>query len=266
MHHDTDGTGHNRLLGHNLTVGYDNNIVLKDLTTRIPSGAFTVIIGPNGCGKSTLLRALSRLIKPTGGHVVLCGKDIRHYSTKDVACILGFLPQSATVPEGITVSDLVERGRYPHQSLFKRRSSDNEQAITDAIKATSLTELRHVPVESLSGGQRQRAWIAMVLAQQTSFLLLDEPTTFLDISHQIELLELFRNLKKDGTRTIIGVLHDLNHASRYADNLIVMKQGQIVAEGVPNDIVTADLVEEVFGLKCLTLADPVSKTPMVVPL
>ena len=188
-------------------------IVLRDLTTRIPSGAFTVIIGPNGCGKSTLLRALSRLIKPTGGHVVLCGKDIRHYSTKDVACILGFLPQSATVPEGITVSDLVERGRYPHQSLFKRRSSDNEQAVTDAIKATSLTELRHVPVESLSGGQRQRAWIAMVLAQQTSFLLLDEPTTFLDISHQIELLELFGNLKKDGTRTIIGVLHDLNHAS-----------------------------------------------------
>ncbi len=255
-----------KLTGVDLTVGYDKNMVLHNLSVTIPNRAFTVIIGPNGCGKSTLLRTLSRLNKPARGQVILNGKDIKKYRTKEVARDLGLLPQSAITPEGITVADLVGRGRYPHQQLFNRNSAQNAEVIQSAMRAASLTDLAHIPVDSLSGGQRQRAWVAMVLAQQTPLLLLDEPTTFLDISHQIELLELFKMLIIQRERTIVAVLHDLNHASRYADHLIVMKNGEIIEKGSPQEIITPSLVEKVFGMKCVTFPDPVSNTPMVVPL
>ncbi|WP_341945547.1 ABC transporter ATP-binding protein [Microbacterium sp. LWH11-1.2] len=248
-----------------VTIGYDRRTISTDLTVAIPDGSFTVIVGPNACGKSTLLRALSRLIRPEKGDVVLDGKEIHSYRAKEVARRVGLLPQSSLAPDGIRVSDLVARGRYPHQTLMRPWSDDDQTAVDEAMAATGITELSARLVDELSGGQRQRVWVAMVLAQQTPLLLLDEPTTFLDIAHQIELLELLTDLHEGGS-TLVAVLHDLNHAARYATHLIAMKDGEVVAEGRPSDIVTAELVEEVFGLPCVVVPDPITGKPSVVPI
>jgi iron complex transport system ATP-binding protein len=254
-----------RLRAVSATLGYDRRVISQRLTVSIPDESFTVIVGPNACGKSTLLRGLSRLLRPSAGQVVLDGADIHGYRAKEVARRVGLLPQSSVAPDGITVADLVSRGRYPHQKLVRQWTDADERAVLRAMEATSVRELSTRLVDELSGGQRQRVWVAMALAQETGILLLDEPTTFLDITHQIELLELFTDLHLTG-RTLVAVLHDLNHAARYGTHLIAMKDGAVVAEGAPSDIVTADLVEEVFGLRCLVVPDPVSGTPSIVPL
>lgn len=254
-----------RLRVENATIGYDKRIVSEELSVSIPDKSFTVIVGPNACGKSTLLRGLSRLLQPSAGEVVLDGQDIHSYRAKDVAKKVGLLPQSSIAPDGITVADLVARGRHPYQRLIRQWTEDDEQAVAEAMEATGVTSLSGRLVDELSGGQRQRVWVAMALAQQTEILLLDEPTTFLDITYQIELLELLTDLNQAG-RTLIAVLHDLNHAARYATHLIAMRDGRIMAEGAPREIVTAELVEEVFGLKCLVVPDPVVGTPQVIPL
>ena len=247
-----------------MTLRYDERTISRNLSVAVPDGSFTVIVGPNACGKSTLLRALSRLLVPSAGRVILDGRNISDLAAKDVARRLGLLPQSSIAPEGITVADLVARGRYPHQSFFRQWSKADEEAVIMAMGATRITDLSGRPVDELSGGQRQRVWIAMVLAQETPILLLDEPTTFLDIAHQIELLDLLADLNGNG-RTIVAVLHDLNHACRYATHLIAMKDGAIVAEGNPSAIVTEQLVEDVFGLPSVIISDPVSNTPLIVP-
>ncbi|WP_447874088.1 ATP-binding cassette domain-containing protein [Serratia fonticola] len=254
------------LRAENLTLSYDKKIVARDLSVSIPHGELTVIIGPNACGKSTLLRTLSRLMQPQAGSVWLNGRQIREYPTKEVARQLGLLPQSSIAPGDITVFDLVARGRYPHQSLFSRWRDEDQQAVEQAMRSTGVAQLADQPIDTLSGGQRQRVWIAMVLAQQTPLLLLDEPTTWLDITHQIDLLELLRQLNRVNHYTLVVVLHDLNHACRYATHLIAMRDGKVVAEGAPKDIVTPELIEEVYGLKCVIIDDPVSHTPLVVPL
>ena len=255
-----------RLQARDLTIGYDRRVISESLSVDIPDGAFTVIVGPNACGKSTLLRALSRLLTPTAGSVLLDGKAITSYPAKVVARQLGLLPQSSIAPDGIRVGDLVARGRYPHQKLIRQWSAADEAAVVEAMAATGVTELSSRLVDELSGGQRQRVWVAMVLAQQTPLVLLDEPTTFLNIAHQIDLLDLCARLNREQGHTMVAVLHDLNHACRYADHLIVMKDGRIVTEGVPAEVVTADLVAEVFGLACRIIDDPESHTPLVIPL
>ncbi|WP_025156794.1 ABC transporter ATP-binding protein [Leifsonia aquatica] len=247
------------------TLGYDGRTISDRLDVEIPDGSFTVIVGPNACGKSTLLRGLARLLKPSTGQVLLDGRDIHGLRTKEVARRLGLLPQTSLAPDGITVADLVARGRHPHQSAFRTWSRADEAAVAAALAATGIAELSGRRVDELSGGQRQRVWVALALAQETGILLLDEPTTFLDIAHQFELLELFRTLNREG-RTLVAVLHDLNQASRYATHIIAMNEGRIVAEGVPADVVTAELVHEVFGLPAHVLPDPISGTPLVVPL
>ncbi|MFC8039667.1 ABC transporter ATP-binding protein [Paenarthrobacter sp. NPDC057355] len=254
-----------RLSAEGVSLGYAGRTVSSALDVSIPDGEFTVIVGPNACGKSTLLRALSRLLEPASGAVLLDGKGISSFGAKEVARRLGLLPQTSIAPDGITVADLVARGRYPHQKLLRQWSEADEAAVVAALDATNVTELSGRLVDELSGGQRQRVWVAMVLAQQTPLLLLDEPTTFLDIAHQIELLDLFRRLNGGGN-TLVAVLHDLNHACRYATHLIAMKDGAVVAEGRPADVVTAELVEHVFGLPCMVIDDPVSHTPLVIPL
>lgn len=247
-----------------VTLRYDARTIATDLSIAIADASFTVIVGPNACGKSTLLRALSRLLPPRAGQVILDGRDIMDRPAKGVARRLGLLPQSATAPDGITVADLVARGRYPHQSFLRQWSRADAQAVARAMAATGVADLAERLVDELSGGQRQRVWIAMVLAQETPILLLDEPTTFLDIAHQIELLDLLAELNAEG-RTIVAVLHDLNQACRYASHLVAMRGGVIVAEGEPAAIVTPDLVARVFGLPCLVIPDPVAGTPLIVP-
>ncbi|EXL01660.1 iron-dicitrate transporter ATP-binding subunit [Brucella anthropi] len=256
--------GSGRLHADNVTLRYDERTISRNLSISIPDGSFTVIVGPNACGKSTLLRALSRLLAPSTGQVILDGRSIADLAAKEVARRLGLLPQSSIAPDGITVADLVARGRYPHQSFFRQWSKADEEAVIAAMEATRVTDLSGRLVDELSGGQRQRIWIAMVLAQETPILLLDEPTTFLDIAHQIELMDLLADLNRQG-RTIVAVLHDLNHACRYASHLIAMKDGAIVAEGKPPSIVTEKLVEDVFGLPSVIIPDPVSDTPFIVP-
>jgi iron complex transport system ATP-binding protein len=247
------------------TIGYDKRVISENLSVSIPDRSFTVIVGPNACGKSTLLRGLSRLLKPSGGQVILDGADIQSFKTKEVARRVGLLPQTSIAPDGITVADLVARGRYPHQGFIRQWTETDEQAVLRAMDQTAVTDLSGRLVDELSGGQRQRVWVAMALAQDTSILLLDEPTTFLDITHQIELMELFTDLHHVD-RTLVAVLHDLNHAARYGTHLIVMKDGNVVAVGPPEEVVTTDLVEAVFGLRCLVVPDPVAGTPQVVPL
>ncbi|WBQ08634.1 ABC transporter ATP-binding protein [Kribbella sp. CA-293567] len=247
------------------TIGYDKRVISRELSVAIPDESFTVIVGPNACGKSTLLRGLSRLLKPSAGQVVLDGADINSFKTKEVARRVGLLPQTSIAPDGITVGDLVARGRYPHQGFARQWTEADEQAVLRAMDQTAVTELSSRLVDELSGGQRQRVWVAMALAQHTDIMLLDEPTTFLDITHQIELMELFTDLHHVG-HTLVAVLHDLNQAARYGTHLIAMKAGRVVAEGPPAEIVTADLVHEVFGLRCLVVPDPVAGTPSVVPL
>ncbi|ALX67199.1 ABC transporter ATP-binding protein [Microbacterium sp. XT11] len=257
--------GLSRLSAHSLTIGYDDRVITDSLSVAVPDRSFTVIVGPNACGKSTLLRGLSRLLRPRGGQVVLDGQDIHRLGARLVAKRLGLLPQSSLAPEGIRVADLVTRGRYPHQGLIQRWTAADDAAVASAMAATGVGELSGRLVDELSGGQRQRVWVAMALAQKTDILLLDEPTTYLDLAHQIDLLELLADLQAQG-RTLVAVLHDLNQAARYATHLIAMKDGAIVAEGTPSDVITAELVERVYGLACRIVEDPVAGTPLVVPL
>jgi iron complex transport system ATP-binding protein len=254
-----------RLSGNAMTLRYDRRTVAQGLTVAVPDRSFTVIIGPNACGKSTLLRALSRLLRPAAGTVLLDGWDIHSLPARAVARTLGLLPQSSVAPDGISVAELVARGRYPHQGLLRQWSRDDERVVDESMTATGVTDLADRPVDELSGGQRQRVWIAMALAQQTPLLLLDEPTTYLDIAHQIEILDLCARLHEERGRTLVAVLHDLNHAARYATHLVAMRDGQVVAAGEPREIVTAELVEAVFGLPCRVIDDPETGTPLVVP-
>ncbi|WP_280423835.1 ABC transporter ATP-binding protein [Nocardia carnea] len=254
-----------RLTGTDLRVGYGDRTVLADLDVVVPDGSFTVIVGPNACGKSTLLRTLSRLLRPQRGTVLLDGRDVAEYGGKEFAREVGLLPQQSIAPDGITIIDLVSRGRFPYQKLFRQWTDADQRAVDFALQVTRLTELSTRPVEALSGGQRQRVWIAMALAQQTPILLLDEPTTYLDLGHQIEVLDLCVDLNRRGT-TLVAVLHDLNQAARYASHIIAMRDGEIVAVGPPRKIITAELVDRVFGVYAQVVDDPQTGTPLVVPL
>jgi len=254
-----------RLHAEHLHLAYDGREVVSDLDLEIKPGAITVIVGANACGKSTTLRAMARLLKPRAGAVLLDGTDIHRYPTKKLATMLGILPQSPVAPDGLTVGDLVARGRYPHQGWLQQWTSEDEDAVNGALEATRLADLADRPVDELSGGQRQRAWIAMALAQGTEVMLLDEPTTFLDIAHQMEVLDLLMTLNQRDGRTIAVVLHDLNQACRYADHLVAMKKGKIVAEGRPEDVVTPELVRAVFEIDCDVIRCPLSGMPLVVP-
>lgn len=254
-----------RLRGEQLTTAYGNKTIAESLNVTIPDGHFTAIIGPNGCGKSTLLRTLSRLMTPASGHVWLDGAQIQQYASKEVARRIGLLAQNATTHGDITVQELVARGRYPHQPLFTRWRKEDEEAVNKAMRATGISDLALQSVDTLSGGQRQRAWIAMVLAQKRRLCCwMSRPR--LDISHQIDLLELLSELNREKGYTTAAVLHDLNEACRYATHLIALRDGRIVAEGAPKEIVTADLIERIYGLRCTIIEDPVAHTPLVVPL
>lgn len=249
-----------------LTLAYDSKSVIDDLDLAIPAGKITVLVGPNGCGKSTLLKGLGRLLKPKGGVVYLDGESIFKLPTKAVAKRLGLLPQGPTAPEGLTVWNLVAQGRYPHQGWLQQWSIEDEQQVEAALRITELHDLAARPIDSLSGGQRQRAWIAMTLAQNTQILLLDEPTTFLDLAHQFEVLDLLYDLNQREGRTIVMVLHELNQACRYGDHLIAMKAGQVYAQGNPYQVMTENIVREVFGLDCQIVQDPVAGTPLCIPI
>lgn len=249
-----------------LTLAYDKAIVISDLNLVIPSGQITALVGSNGCGKSTLLRGLARLLKPLKGTVYLDSESIFKLSTKAVAKQLGILPQGPTAPEGLTVRELVAQGRYPHQSWLQQWSAEDDRLLEQALAITGMQELANRPLDTLSSGQRQRAWIAMTLAQNTPILLLDEPTTFLDLAHQIEILDLLYELNQVEGRTIVMVLHDLNQACRYADHLIAVKGGEVYAQGNPTKVMTEAMVRDVFGLESRVVSDPVAGTPMCVPI
>lgn len=257
---------HPSLRASGLKLAYDDRVVVDGLDLEVPPGKVSAIIGANACGKSTLLRALARLLSPREGAVHLDGRAIHTMPTRQVAQRLGILPQSPVAPEGLTVTDLVGQGRSPHQTWWRQWSSADQDAVTQALVATGMLEHADRPLDELSGGQRQRAWIAMAVAQGTPVLLLDEPTTFLDLAHQIDVLDLVVDLNRDQSRTVVMVLHDLNQACRYADQVIVMKAGRIVAEGPPAEVMDAELVEHVFGLRCQVAADPVSGTPLIIPI
>ncbi|QTE27989.1 ABC transporter ATP-binding protein [Pengzhenrongella sicca] len=255
-----------RLHARGLTLAYGNRTVSEGLDVEVPDGSFTVIVGPNACGKSTLLRALARLLPVRAGEVFLDGAPIGSRPAKQTSRLLGLLPQSPFAPDGITVVDLVARGRFPHQRFLRQWSAADQDAVARSMRATGTTDLADRLVDELSGGQRQRVWLAMVLAQDTPILLLDEPTTFLDLAHQMDVLNLCRELHEQHGRTLVAVLHDLNHAARYATHLIAMRDGDVVAQGPPSDVVTEILVEQVFGLACRVIPDPVTGSPWVIPL
>lgn len=249
-----------------LVSGYDSNMILDHTSLHIPSNQISVIIGANGCGKSTLLKTLARLIKTTSGEVLLDNRPIHSIPSKQLARVIGLLPQSPIVPEGITVVDLVGRGRFPHQSLLGSWNQKDYEAVTEAMEIMKITEFANRNIDELSGGQRQRVWIAMALAQQTDILFLDEPTTFLDITYQIEILDLLTDLNRKYGTTIVMVLHDINLSARYADYLFAMREGKLIAEGKPSEIVTSHLIKQVFGLDCTIIQDPISNSPSVIPI
>jgi iron complex transport system ATP-binding protein len=249
-----------------VSLGYGDRQIVDSLSIELPAGQVTIIVGANACGKSTLLRGLARLLKPSTGVVHLNGADIHKMPTKALARELGILPQTPTAPDGITVADLVGRGRSPHQGWFRQWTADDDAAVAEALTVTGTLELAERSIDELSGGQRQRVWIAMALAQQTDILLLDEPTTYLDLAHQVEVLDVVSELNARRGITVAIVLHDLNLAARYADHLIAMKAGRIVAQGEPSAVMTAELVQEVFGLESVVVPDPVVGSPMVVPV
>jgi iron complex transport system ATP-binding protein len=255
-----------RLAADGVRLAYGDRVVVDDLDLQLTDGSFTAIVGPNGCGKSTLLRALGRLLRPTAGTVLLDGRAITSTPTREVAKVLGLLPQTPLAPEGLTVADLVSRGRHPHQSWLRQWSSDDEAVVTEALTWTDMADLADAPVDALSGGQRQRAWISMALAQGTDLLLLDEPTTYLDLAHQVDVLELVGRLHTERGRTVVVVLHDLNLAARYAERLVAMKDGVLVAAGTPAEVLTEQLLADVFELEARVVPDPVTGTPMVVPV
>ncbi|WP_078430756.1 ABC transporter ATP-binding protein [Alkalihalobacterium alkalinitrilicum] len=248
-----------------LTLGYGDTIIIEDLNLQIPKGNITVFIGGNGCGKSTLLRSLARLLKPKTGSIVLDGTSIQQMQTKEIAKQLAVLPQGPEAPEGLSVLQLVKQGRYPYQNWLKQWSDEDEKKVYEALRATHLTELAERQVDSLSGGQRQRAWIAMTLAQDTDTILLDEPTTYLDMTHQIEILDLLFELNEKENRTIVMVLHDLNLACRYAHHIVAVQNKQIYEQGKPEDVITCDLVREVFRMECQVTSDPIFGTPLCIP-
>lgn len=254
------------LVASGLSAGYDNTEILHGLDLTVPPGKITVIVGANACGKSTFLRTISRLITPTAGQVLLDGKSIHRMPSRDLARTLGLLPQSPIAPEGITVADLVSRGRHPHQSLFSRWTRQDDEAVDSALSATKTFDLAEWPVDELSGGQRQRVWIAMALAQQTDILLLDEPTTFLDINHQIEVLDLLTDLNHTRGTTVVMVLHDLNLAARYADHLVALASGRVHKSGTPEAVLTEETVRQVFGLESRVITDPISGRPIMLPV
>ncbi|MGN6325742.1 ABC transporter ATP-binding protein [Pseudolysinimonas sp.] len=255
-----------RLAADDLTLAYGDRVVVEELDLALAPGRITAVVGANGCGKSTLLRALARLVPPRAGRVVLDGEALHRRPSREVARMLGLLPQSPVAPEGITVAELVGRGRHPHQGLLARFGVADHAAVGAALEATGTLDLAERPVDELSGGQRQRVWIAMALAQETDILLLDEPTTFLDVAHQIEVLDLLTDLNRERGTTIVMVLHDLNLAARYADELVAVRDGRVLASGAPGDIVTPALVQEVFGLASRVIPDPVSGAPLVLPV
>ncbi|WP_298873045.1 ABC transporter ATP-binding protein [uncultured Microbacterium sp.] len=254
------------LTAEGVTLGYGDRTIVDSLDLSLPPGKVTAIVGANACGKSTLLKAMARLLSPTTGQVLLDGKAIHRMPTKQVARVLGLLPQSPVAPDGIAVSDLVSRGRHPHQGALSRWTRADDDAVARALDATDTAHLADRHVDQLSGGQRQRVWIAMALAQETDVLLLDEPTTFLDISHQIDVLDLLTDLNRERGTTVAMVLHDLNLAARYADHLVAMAQGRIVAAGDPAEVLTEDTVQEVFGLRSRVVPDPLTGRPMIVPI
>ncbi|HVU14128.1 MAG TPA: ABC transporter ATP-binding protein [Phototrophicaceae bacterium] len=255
-----------KLSANRLTLAYENATIIDGLTVSIPDGQITALVGPNGCGKSTLLRGISRLLKPRAGNVVLESQDIWKLPTKELAKRLGILPQGPVAPEGLTVHELVAQGRYPHQGWLQQWSAEDERITAEALAITDMTPFADRPVDALSGGQRQRAWIAMTLAQDSDLILLDEPTTFLDLAYQIEVLDLLHDLNVERGKTMVMVLHDLNHACRYADHLIAVKAGQIAAQGKPEAVIDAALVRDVFGVECHVMPDPITGTPLIIPI
>ena len=249
----------------NIVTGYDKKIIIDGVDITIPSNKISVIIGSNGCGKSTLLKTLARLIKPVSGDIVIDGKKITSMPSKQLAKVLGLLPQSPVVPEGITVWDLVSRGRFPYQSFFKSMDDEDFKAVEEALEIMGITELANRCVDELSGGQRQRVRIAMALAQQTDILLLDEPTTYLDIAYQVEILDLLTDLNRRRNTTIVMVLHDINLSARYADYIFALRKGKLIKQGSPEEVITSELIDDVFGLDCEVIKDPVSKSPFIIP-
>lgn len=248
-----------------IVAGYDNKAVIQGVSLVIPSNKISVIIGANACGKSTLLKALARLIKPISGKVTLDGRSISKIPSKQLARVIGLLPQSPIVPEGISVADLVGRGRFPHQSLLGGWTKKDYDAVAEAMRIMDITKLANNDIDELSGGQRQRVWIAMALAQQTDILFLDEPTTFLDITYQIEILDLLTDLNRKHGTTIVMVLHDINLSARYADYIFALRKGELIVEGEPTEVITSDLVKDIFGLDCMVIKDPVSGSPFAIP-
>jgi iron complex transport system ATP-binding protein len=253
------------LAAQSLTLSYGDRTIVDDMDLQVPPGRITAIVGPNGCGKSTLLRALARLMTPRSGQVILDGRELHGRPTKEIARTLGLLPQSPVAPEGIAVADLVGRGRHPHQKLLARWSQHDYDVVAQSLEATGTADLADRSVDELSGGQRQRVWIAMALAQETDILLLDEPTTFLDVAHQVEVLDLLTDLNRNRGTTIVMVLHDMNLAARYADHMFALRDGRLVADGTPQQVMTSELIREVFELDALVIPDPVSGAPIILP-
>ena len=251
--------------GHNLTLGYENTIIIDDVSIEFPMNKITILIGANGCGKSTMLRSFARLLKPMDGDIELNGRSISSLSNKEISKELAILPQSPVVSGSITVRELVEMGRFPYQNWRNKLDEKDNLMIEKALKDTNMLEFSDRTLDSLSGGQKQRVWIAMVLAQDTDIILLDEPTTYLDVTYQIDILDLVYKLNKEEGKTIVMVLHDLNLSCRYADHIIALKDKKVYKQGTPEEVVTKEVVKHIFDMECEIIKDPLYKTPMFVP-